>query len=113
MALKNSFEAVLTVNGVEYKFDKFTGGKFTRSETKYTAADRVQRSYTGLSAIENLTLERVYQAERDGAILKADLRGQACKVTIKDINEKGEAQANRPPYVGRVLEVTPPDGDTN
>lgn len=74
----------------------------------------MQRSYTGLSSIENLTLERVYQAARDGAgILAHDIRGLSAEVIIKDLNEAGEAQANRPPYIGKVLEVTPPDGDVN
>lgn len=122
MALKNQFKVALTVAGEgTFLFDSFTGGKFTQSESKYTAADRQQRSYTGLKSTENVTIERVYLSHAhsgetltDPQILAADWRGKACSVAIYDRNETGGYEpGGRPPYIGKILDVVPPDGDTN
>lgn len=121
MALKNAFQASLTVvdsaGNVKQlgEWDAFTGGKFSQSETKYTPANRKQRTYVGLRTIENVTLERDYEPEVDGPLvnISQDIRGMAATIVVEDRDPDGNFQRNREPYVGKVLEIIPPDGDTN
>jgi len=122
VALKNAFQASLTITNPATGenqdlglWDAFTGGKFSQSETKYTPASRKQRTYVGLRTIENVTLERDYEPEEDGDLvnISKDLRGMQATVIVEDRDPDGNFQRNREPYVGKVLEIVPPDGDTN
>lgn len=124
MALKNAFRASVQVEGkpIGYEFwDAFTGGKNTVKEVKYTPFDGVQRTFTGLPETENITIESAYDESVHGSLIGGpgdanDLRGRTALVTIQDLvpgsNPKQYVQ-NRPPLHGLVLEVIPPDGDSN
>ena len=131
MALKNAFKAYLTVqrptSGVGSKgpaitnmaFDKCMGGKASQSEVKYQPAEGIQRTYVGIKTIENITLEVEYNQAIHGAMIpgqfdESDIRGLPCTVEIQDlVPSTGKYQKNRPPYKGVILEVTPPDYDSN
>ena len=121
MALKNQFRASLTVAGAVIGnplWDAFTGGKFSQTETKYTPYDGVQRTYTSKNETENVTLEAAYDPVVHGDIVKHigdafDLRGQEAEVVVMDQEAGGVMVRNRAPYKGKVLEIVPPDGDSN
>lgn len=124
MALKNAFRASLQIEGksVGYEFwDAFTGGKNSVKEVKYTPFDGVQRTFTGLKETENITLEAAYDESVHGSLIGGpgdanDLRGRVALVTIQDLVPGSNPQQyvqNRPPLHGLVLEVVPPDGDSN
>lgn len=120
MALKNAFRANLTIDGIQVGntyWDAFMGGKYTQSETKYTAFDGVQRTYVGLKSTENITVEANYEANVHGSLLGGpadanDKRGHEAVVTVFDI-VNGNFVQNRAPYKGLVLDIVPPDGDSN
>jgi hypothetical protein len=124
MALKNAFRASLQVEGkqVGYEFwDAFTGGKNSIKEVKYTPYDGVQRTFTGLKETENITLESSYDETVHGELIGGpgdanDLRGLVAQVTVQDLvpgSNPPQYVQNRPPLRGLVLEVVPPDGDSN
>lgn len=120
MALKNAFRAKLEIDGIQIGntyWDAFTGGKFTQSEVKYTAYDGVERVYVGKKSTENITCEANYEGTVHGVLLGGpaddnDLRGHEATVTVFDII-KGIYTQNRAPYKGLVLDIVPPDGDSN
>lgn len=124
MALKNAFRASLTIEGqqVGHKYwDKMTGGKAAMNEVKYQPAEGVQRTYVGIKTIENITLESEYDEAVHGTLIPGqedttDIRGKKAQVTVEDAvpgTSPVTYAANRPPYNGVVLEVTPPDYDSN
>jgi hypothetical protein len=121
MALKNQFRASLSVGGVtigNQQWDAFTGGKHTLTETKYTPYDGILRTYAGKPETENVTLEAAYSPAVHGNIVKhigdkEDLRGQEAEVIIYDEEPGGVWATNRAPYVGKIIDITPPDGDSN
>jgi hypothetical protein len=124
MALKNAFRASLEIDGrvVGNAFwDAFTGGKYTQSEVKYTPFDNTQRTYVGLKTTENITLEANYEEAVHGVLLGGpgdtnDLRGHPATVTIQDLvpgSNPAQYVQNRAPLSGVVLEITPPDGNSN
>jgi hypothetical protein len=122
MALKNAFRARLNIEGAqagkEY-WDAFTGGKNTQTEVKYTPFDGVQRTYSGLKSTENMTLDSDYDPIVHGPMCGGpgdanDLRGRECEVIVFDkVPGTNEYAQNRPPLRGLVLDVVPPDGDSN
>lgn len=124
MALKNAFRASLDIDGkvVGNSFwDAFTGGKFTQSEVKYTPFDGVQRTYVGLKTTENITLEADYEESVHGVLLGGpgdtnDLRGHKATVVVQDLvpgSNPPQYVQNRAPYSGVILDIVPPDGDSN
>lgn len=124
MALKNAFLASLEVGGIiigNAYWDAFQGGKYSLTETKYTPFDGVLRAYAGKPETENITLEANYEEAVHGSIVKniensKDLRGKSAKVIVYDLepgsNPKKYNQ-NRAPYEGLILDITPPNGDSN
>lgn len=114
MALKNAFRASLQIGPKDWgNWDAFMGGDFDMSETKYTPADGIQRTYVGVKTTNNITLETDYREEIHGQLLKEDPRGIAATAVIFDRDPEGNFQQNRPPYFGVVKQVVPPDGDSN
>lgn len=124
MALKNAFRASLSVEGkqVGYEYwDAFTGGKNLQKEVKYTPFDGVQRTFTGLKETDNITVESAYDESVHGSLIGGpgdanDLRGRRALVTVYDLvsgSNPPQYVQNRPPLPGLVLEVIPPDGDSN
>lgn len=125
MALKNAFRASLTVEGQEIgnKFwDAYMGGKYSQTETKYTPFDGVLRTYVGKPETENITVEANYEEAVHGPIianignLALDYRGKKAIVTVYDLVPLSNPQQyvqNRAPYEGLVLDIVPPDGDSN
>lgn len=125
MALKNAFRASLTVEGrpVGNEFwDAFLGGKFTQSEVKYTPYDGVLRTYVGKKETENITLEANYEEAVHGPLVAhigdqaLDFRGKRAVVTVFDLVPQSappQYVQNRAPYEGLVLDIVPPDGDSN
>jgi hypothetical protein len=124
MALKNAFRASVEVEGkpIGYEYwDAFQGGKNSVKEVKYTAYDGVQKTFTGLKETENITIEAAYDESAHGNLIGGpgdanDIRGLPAKVTIQDLvpgTNPPQYVQNRPPLSGLVLEVVPPDGDSN
>jgi hypothetical protein len=122
--LKNAFLASLQVEGqqVGYEFwDAFVGGKHLVKEVKYTPYDGIQRTNTGLKETENITVEAAYDESVHGSLIggpgdKNDLRGREALVTVQDLvpgSNPPQYVQNRPALPGLVLEVVPPDGDSN
>lgn len=123
-ALKNAFKAYLNIPGTtvtHMAFDKLSGGKALMNEVKYQPAEGVQRTYAGIKTIENVTLEAEYEEAKHGKLLPGqedttDIRGLAAEVIVEDLvpgSSPPQYVQNRPPYKGLVLEVTPPDYDSN
>lgn len=123
-ALKNAFRASVTVEGeqIGHKYwDKCMGGKASQSEVKYQPAEGVQRTYVGIKTLENITVESEYDESVHGALIpgqedSTDIRGKKAEVLVEDLipgSNPAQYAANRPPYKGVVLEVTPPDYDSN
>jgi hypothetical protein len=124
MALKNAFRASLQVDGKPVGFqywDAFTGGKNLQKEVKYTPYDGIQRTFTGLKETDNITVESAYDESVHGKLIGGpgdanDLRGRPALVTVQDLvpgSNPPQYVQNRPPLHGLVLEVVPPDGDSN
>jgi len=138
MALKNAFRGALFVTlptagkvqfpqgvndlGNAWEWDAFTGGKYSVKESKYIPFDGVERTHTGNRETENLTIEADYVESVHGPLLAMvdgelpeaeDLRGKRAEFIVKDRDENGNFQQNRNPYVGKILEIVPPDGDSN
>jgi hypothetical protein len=124
MALKNAFRASLAINGVpagNKYWDAFLGGKFTQTETKYTPYDGVERTYVGKKETENITLEANYEPSIHGELVahandEGDYRGLKAEVQVFDLeplSNPPKYNKNRAPYEGLVLEIVPPDGDSN
>lgn len=124
MALKNAFRASLEVNGKQVGnefWDAFMGGKNLQNEVKYTPYDGVQRTFTGIKSTDNITLEANYEEAVHGPLIggpddAADLRGLPATVVVQDLvpgSNPPQYVQNRPALKGLVLEVVPPDGDSN
>jgi hypothetical protein len=125
MALKSSFRASLTVEGNQVGntfWDAFMGGKYSQTETKYTPFDGVLRTFVGKPETENITLEANYEEAVHGPIVahigdrSLDYRGKKAIVTVYDLVPLSNPQQyvqNRAPYEGLVLDIVPPDGDSN
>src|SRR5215469_1277352 len=124
MALKNAFRASLRISGKQVGnefWDAFMGGKYTQSEVKYVPFDNIQRTFVGKRETENITVEANYEEAVHGALIAnigdpADLRGQEAEVAVYDLvplSNPAQYVKNRAPYKGLVLDVVPPDGDSN
>lgn len=114
--LVNGFKCQLKIAGEDFGgWDGFDGGEADADETKYTPEDDVQRTYLSNVKISNLTVKRGYKESRDGEIARRyrSLIDLPFVCTVLDRDENGNLQQNRPPYQGRVKNITLPNGDSN
>lgn len=114
--LSNGFKCQLTIAGEDFgRWDGFDGGEADADETKYTPEDDIQRTYITNVKVSNLTVKRGYLESRDGDISRRykSLVGQPFTAVILERDDDGNFQQNRPPYTGRVKNITLPNGDSN
>jgi hypothetical protein len=117
-ALKNQWRVSVWIEGIGEigAFDQSTGGVGESAEKKYREGGA--RDQTVLAAARmrsNVSVERLWRGERDGASYKRidNARGKEMIVTKQpldaDYNDLGEAII----YKGTVKNVTGPDTDSN
>lgn len=118
-ALKHQWRVTVWVEGIGNlgAFDQSTGGVGESAEKKYREGGAVDQTVLGGARMRsNVTVERIFKAERDGAIFKAldNARGRRKMIVTKqplddDYNDMGEPII----YRGKVKTVTGPDTDSN
>lgn len=96
-------------------FDQCTGGAGEAAEKKYREGGAVDQTILiGSKSRSNVTLERIFRSERDGAIFKKldNSRGKAMIVTKQPLDDDGNAIGEPIIYMGKLKNVTGPDTDS-
>lgn len=120
MSREDQYAVFVTINGqpIEDTFDTLEGGEFgSDSSTHRPGGLGRQKSYGGPQTVENVTVSRVYELERDYELVKRlrPLRGKAKAVVSKqpldiDGNKFGSPD---PVYTGTLNAVRYPDFDSD
>lgn len=117
MSRQDQYSVTLSVNGQPFGvWDKMSGGAAESEEVKYRpGAMGKQRSLGGPKSVSNITLSRLYDLTRDHTELPTlmQLAGNAdCVVTKQPLSAAGIAEGRPLVYTGKLLNVTPPDHDS-
>lgn len=114
----DQFSVSLTVDGVDYGiWEKFDGGETSSQETKhFPGGMEPEISLGGQVSVGNITLDRLYDLDRDHASLP-QLRSRVgkgdCKVVKQPLDADGNTYGQPDVYVGKLLTCTPPPVDAN
>jgi len=121
--LKHQWITTVWVEGIGDigKFDQSTGGMGDSEEKKYREGGQVDESVLGgARSRSNVTVERLFRAERDGPIFKRldAARGKAQMIVTKtpadaDLNPISLPGVEPLIYRGKVKAVTGPDTDSS
>ena len=115
--LKNQWLVTVHIDGIGSlgAFDQSTGGVGESAEKKYREGGAVDQTILiGSKSRSNVTVERIFRSERDGAILKKidNSRGKEMKVSKQPLDDDGNAIGEAIDYSGKVKTVTAPDTDS-
>jgi len=98
-------------------FDQSSGGAGESAEKKYREGGAVDQSVLGGARMRaNVTIERLYRAERDGPIFHAIDNARCRKklvITKQPLDDDGNDFGKPLIYSGKVKTVTGPDTDSN
>ncbi len=116
--LKNQWLVTAWVDGLGNlgAFDQSSGGAGESAEKKYREGGaRDQTVLGGARMRSNVSVERLFRAERDGVIFKAldNARGRRFIVTKQALDDDGNAFGEPIIYTGKLKTVTGPDTDSN
>lgn len=118
-ALKHQWRVTVWVEGIGNlgTFDQSSGGAGESAEKKYREGGAVDHSVLGGARSRgNVTVERLFRAERDGSIFAAldNARGRKKMVVTKQPRDDDGNDFGKPLiYNGKVKTVTGPDTDSN
>jgi len=97
-------------------WDKFGGGGIDSEETKYNPGGMVEQvSLGGRKTVENVTVSRLYDLDRDHVQVKnwIDRVGKAqVKVIKQHMSKDGLVYGDPLTYTGTLKRVTPPELDS-
>lgn len=114
MSLESQYEVTLRINGDDYGvWDSFSGGGVDSEETKYRPGGMAaQISLGGSKSTENITLGRLFRADRDNLIVKQlnSLCGNGDCVVVKQMLTVDGAATGEPlTYAGTLKSCKAPD----
>lgn len=120
MSREDMYAVFVTVGGVPIpgSFDTLEGGAFDSEESTHRPGGMArQKSYGGPQTVENVTVSRAYEYERDYQIVR-DLvpkRGRADATIAKQpLDANGDKLGQPDPvYTGKLKAVKYPDFDSN
>lgn len=117
MSREDQYLVTLNVEGEDTGvWDKMSGGAVESEEVKYRPGGMgKQRSLGGPKSVTNITLTRLEDPVRDANELPwlMQVAGDAdCVVTKQKLDKSGIAIGRPMVYTGKLLNVTPPDHDS-
>lgn len=117
MSREDQYSVILSIDGVDYGvWDKMSGGGVESEEVKFRPGGMgSQISLGGSKAVSNITLSRLYSLTRDHPLvptLMAKAGKGSCIVTKQPLDLDGLAVGIPLTYSGKLMNVTPPDHDS-
>lgn len=117
-ALKNQWRVSVWIEGLGEigNVDQSTGGVGESAEKKYREGGAVDQTVLAAARTRsNVSVERLWRGERDGAQYKAidAARGREMTVTKQPLDEEGNDFGDAIIYRGKVKNVSGPETDSN
>lgn len=117
MSREEQYSIGVKIAGTDYGvFDKFEGGAVEAEDVRYRPGGMAsQKSLGGPRATENVTISRLYEAERDHLQVHTllGLVGKAEGVITKQMLDRdGNAFDDPIVYTGTLIRCTPPNADS-
>lgn len=117
MAREDQYRVTVAIDNVDLGvFDKLSGGEIDSEETKYKPGGMApQVSLGGSVSVNNVTVSRLYDLQRDHQILPmliSKVGKGSVTVTKQPLDPDGNVYGKPTVYTGRLKQVTPPDHDS-
>lgn len=118
MSRQDQYEITVAVDNVKIPgfFDKMSGGSIDSEEVKYKPGGMApQISLGGSVTVTNITVERLYDLDRDGPVI-ADLKGKVGKsqvtITRQSLDVDGHAHGKQIVWTGKLKMLQFPEADS-
>lgn len=118
MSTQNQYAVFAAIDGGPISiWDGFEGGGVDSEETRYKpGAMQPEISLGGTRTVENITLTRLYDLDRDHLVVKQWMAkcGRATVIIAKQpLDADGNVKGSSLVYTGKLKMVKPPDHDSN